>query len=80
MGNFDKCTEADCADIWRETFMISNGIPNLNSFFIAAQPVFIKSIIMPNIFQLPVLDSNNNIAFDEENFAAMKIIDALKKY
>lgn len=35
-GNFPKFTEGETADLWREVFMISNGMPNLNSFFVAS--------------------------------------------
>ncbi|CAD8134019.1 unnamed protein product [Paramecium octaurelia] len=78
-GNFSKCTEGETADLWREVYMISNGIPNLNSFFTAAQSLFIKSLILPAIYTLPLLDSNKKLAFDELNFTTMKIQEQMKE-
>lgn len=58
--------------------MISNGIPNVNSFFIAAQDLFIRSLKLPDILPLPELDDQKKLSFSEGNFTAMKLVEALR--
>lgn len=77
-GNYANCTEAEVGDLWREIVMISNGIPNVNSFFIAAQDLFIRSLKLPDILPLPELDDQKKLSFSEGNFTAMKLVEALR--